>query len=361
MADQSDDTEKTEEPTSKKLEDAHKKGDVAKSQEVNTWFVMLGACITAGFLSPGMAAKLSHFFEVFIASPHDIPMDAQHLRMLWMDIGTAVLLSLALPMAVLMAGALAGNVLQHKPIFTTEKMKPKLNKISPLQGFKRLFSLTSLVNFTKGIVKICIVGVVTFVILWPERDRLAVMVTYEVSEILPLVQMLTIRVSIGVLAVLGVLAGLDYLYERFQWMKKQRMSIQEIKDEYKQMEGDPTVKAKLRQLRMERGRKRMMAAVPEASVVIANPTHYAIALKYEQGMAAPLVLAKGIDAVALKIREIAEAHEIPVVVNPPLARALHATVEIDEEIPPEHYRAVAEVIGYVMRLKAKMSWRTRRT
>ena len=351
MADQSDDTEKTEEPTSKKLEDAHKKGDVAKSQEVNTWFVMLGACITAGFLSPGMAAKLSHFFEVFIASPHDIPMDAQHLRMLWMDIGTAVLLSLALPMAVLMAGALAGNVLQHKPIFTTEKMKPKLNKISPLQGFKRLFSLTSLVNFTKGIVKICIVGVVTFVILWPERDRLAVMVTYEVSEILPLVQMLTIRVSIGVLAVLGVLAGLDYLYERFQWMKKQRMSIQEIKDEYKQMEGDPTVKAKLRQLRMERGRKRMMAAVPEASVVIANPTHYAIALSYDSNaMGAPKVVAKGVDEVAKRIREIAAEHDVPLLERRELARALYRTVEVGQEISPELYHAIAEVVAYLHRI-----------
>jgi flagellar biosynthetic protein FlhB len=152
-----------------------------------------------------------------------------------------------------------------------------------------------------------------------------------------------------------VVAALDYLFERAQWMKKQRMSIQEVKDEYKQMEGDPTVKAKLRQIRAERGRKRMMAAVPSATVIITNPTHYAVALKYEQGMGAPLVVAKGVDAVAFKIREIGQEHDIPVVENPPLARALHATVQIDEEITPEHYKAVAEVIGYVMRLKAKIT------
>lgn len=140
-------------------------------------------------------------------------------------------------------------------------------------------------------------------------------------------------------------------------MKKQRMSIQEIKDEHKQMEGDPTVKAKLRQLRIERGRRRMMAEVPKASVVIMNPTHYAVALKYEKGMGAPVCVAKGRDAVALRIRAVAEESGVPVVVNPPLARALHASVEIDQEVPPEHYKAVAEVIGYVMRLKAKLSRR----
>ncbi|MGK2739306.1 flagellar biosynthesis protein FlhB [Tepidicaulis sp. LMO-SS28] len=359
MAEQNDDTEKTEEPTSKRLEDAQKKGDLAKSQEVNTWFVMLSACVVVGFLSPGITTSLSEYFQIFIAQPHDIPMDPLHLKRLWFEIGQVVLFAVALPMLVLILGALAGNVLQHKPVFTTEKMKPKLNKISPLQGLKRLFSPTSLVNFTKGIVKICLVGAVMFLILWPQRERLAVMVTYEVSELLPLVRMLTIQVSIGVLSVLGVLAALDYLYERFQWMKKQRMSVQEIKDEHKQMEGDPMVKAKLRQIRMERGRRRMMSAVPEASVILANPTHYSIALKYEKGMAAPVCLAKGIDATALKIREIASEHNIPVVVNPPLTRALYATVEIDDEIPPEHYRAVAEVIGYVMRLKAKIGRRGR--
>jgi flagellar biosynthesis protein FlhB len=169
------------------------------------------------------------------------------------------------------------------------------------------------------------------------------------------VQAMALKMFAGVIAVMTVVAALDYLFERMQWMKKQRMSVQEVKDEYKQMEGDPTVKAKLRQIRVERGRKRMMAAVPTATVIITNPTHYAVALKYEQGMGAPVVVAKGVDSVAFRIREIGEENNVPIVENPPLARALHATVEIEQEVKPEHYKAVAEVIGYVMRLKAKMT------
>jgi flagellar biosynthetic protein FlhB len=156
-----------------------------------------------------------------------------------------------------------------------------------------------------------------------------------------------------VAALYSVIALVDYAYQRQQWWNKLKMTMQEVKDEYKQQEGDPMVKAKIRQIRMERGRKRMMQAVPEASVVITNPTHFAVALKYEKGMAAPVCVAKGMDALALKIREIAKDHEIPLVENPPLARALHAGVEVDDEIPPEHYKAVAEVIGFIMRKNNK--------
>ncbi|HFQ14878.1 MAG TPA: flagellar biosynthesis protein FlhB, partial [Rhodobacteraceae bacterium] len=159
------------------------------------------------------------------------------------------------------------------------------------------------------------------------------------------------KLIIGALAFVSIVAGLDFIYQRFSWLKKQRMTTKEIKDEYKQTEGDPTVKAKLRQIRAERGRQRMMAAVPDATVVITNPTHYAVALKYEKGMPAPLCVAKGTDAVALRIRSLAKENKVPVVENPPLARALHASIEIDETVPPEHYKAVAEVIGYVLQLQ----------
>jgi len=240
-------------------------------------------------------------------------------------------------------------------VVTAENMKPKLSKISLKEGVKRLFGTKSLMNLAKGVVKIVVVSIVSFMIVWPERDRLALMMTWDVAQLLPVVQTMALKMFAGVIAVMTVVAVLDYLFERMQWMKKQRMTVQEVKDEYKQMEGDPTVKAKLRQIRVERGRKRMMAAVPTATVIITNPTHYAVALKYEQGMGAPVVVAKGVDAVAFKIREIGQEHDVPIVENPPLARALHATVEIDQEVKPEHYKAVAEVIGYVMRLKAKMT------
>jgi flagellar biosynthetic protein FlhB len=154
-----------------------------------------------------------------------------------------------------------------------------------------------------------------------------------------------------VVAILVIVAAVDFLFQYRQWFERQKMSVREMKEEFRQTEGDPAIKGKLRQLRQARMRKRMMAAVPKASVVITNPTHFAVALQYERGMNAPVCVAKGVDLIARKIREVAERHEIPVVENPPLARALHGTVEIDQEIPPEHYRAVAEIIGYIMRLR----------
>jgi len=157
-----------------------------------------------------------------------------------------------------------------------------------------------------------------------------------------------------------VIAIVDYAYEKWKWLQKQKMTLKEVKDEHKAQEGDPQIKGRIRQIRLERARKRMMKAVPNASVIVTNPTHYSVALKYEKGMNAPLVLAKGIDEVAFRIREVAKEHDIPLVENPPLARALYATVDIDQEVPSEHYRAVADVISYVMKLNAKRRWRAKR-
>ena len=350
---QSEDTEKTEEPTAKRLEDAHKKGDVPKSQEVNTWFVILGATLLVVFLSENMARDLTTVFRAFLEGVHDMPTDGGNLRLMFANVCTLVLGVLALPFFLLMVFAIAGNVVQHKPLLTTEQIKPKLSKISPLAGWKRLFSTTSLVNFGKGIAKFVIVGVIMFYIAWPERDRLDLMITSDIASLLMIVKDLAIEMLVGVVAILTVIAALDLMYQRHTWHQKQRMTMKEVRDEHKQMEGDPIVKAKLRQVRMERGRKRMMAAVPEATVVVTNPTHYAVALKYEPGMAAPICVAKGSDNIALGIRKVAEEHDIPIVENPPLARGLHATVEVDDEIPPEHYQAVAQVVSYVMRLSGR--------
>lgn len=358
MAEQND-SEKTEEPTGKKLEDAQKRGDVVKSQEINAWFVMMGGAMAVGLMGTSSAGTIMDALKVFLISPEAIPMDRDHLRGVILHLGMVVFGAMALPLGVLIVAAMAGNLLQHAPVFTGENMKPSFSKLSPIKGLERLFGPKSLVNLLKSMIKFVLVGSVVFLLVWPERDHFGLMMTWDVSLLLPLVKALALKMFGGVIAVMTVVAALDYLFERFQWLKKQRMSIQEIKDEYKQMEGDPTVKAKLRQLRIERGRKRMMANVPKATVVIMNPTHYAVALKYEKGMGAPVCVAKGLDALALKIREVAEANDVPVVENPPLARALHASVEIDQEIQPDHFKAVAEVIGYVMRLKAKIAGRGR--
>jgi flagellar biosynthetic protein FlhB len=244
-------------------------------------------------------------------------------------------------------------MIQHRLVWSAEQLKPQLSKISPIAGAKRMFSKTALVNFAKGLAKLVLVGSLMVWVLWPERHRLDALVVTETAGVLALTEMLSVKLLAAVVAVLAVIAALDYLFQYRQWFERQKMSLHELKEEFKQTEGDPKIKGKIKQIRQERMRRRMMAAVPKASVVITNPTHYAVALQYERGMNAPVCLAKGIDTLALKIREVAAKHDIPIVENPPLARTLHATVEVEQEIPAEHYRAVAEVIGYVMRLRQR--------
>jgi flagellar biosynthetic protein FlhB len=228
---------------------------------------------------------------------------------------------------------------------------PHWSKISPAAGLRRLFSKQALVNFLKGVAKLALFGGVLVALLWPQRYRLGGLVAMDPALILTFTRSLAMQMLGTVVAILAVVAAADYLFQYRQWYDRHKMSVREMKDEFRQSEGDPAIKGKIRQLRMARAKKRMMAAVPKASVVITNPTHFAVALQYERGMNAPLCVAKGTDLIARKIREVAEAHNIPVVENPPLARALHGTVEIDQEIPQDHYRAVAEIIGYVMRLR----------
>jgi len=220
-----------------------------------------------------------------------------------------------------------------------------------LSGLKRIFGLEGASNLVKGILKIAIVGTAVWTALWPMRGQLASLLDESTADMAGDMVHLIIRIMIAALTVLAVIAVLDYSLQRYRFMQRNRMSKQEVKDEMKQTDGDPAVKARIRKVRIERSRRRMMAAVPEATVVITNPTHYAVALKYESGkMAAPVCVAKGMDALALRIRAVAEEAEVPIVENPPLARALYASVELDEAVPPEHYKAVAQVIGYVMRL-----------
>lgn len=354
MAEEQDDSQKTEEPTQKRLDDAREKGQVASSREINHWFMILGATLLVTVFAPQMAIDLGRLMLPFIEQPEAIPTDLDHLRRVLLWTGGGLILALVLPLVVMIAAALASGVVQHGFVFSVEQITPKLEKISPLAGVKRLFSMKSIAEFVKGLLKLAIVGAVAAMLLWPIGQELEALVTLEMAQLLMEVKSLSGRLLVGVLSVMTLIAGLDFLYQKFEHLKKLRMSRQELKDEFKQTEGDPIVKSRLRQIRMERARRRMMAAVPESDVVITNPTHFAVALKYEfGGVGAPRVVAKGADQVAFRIREIARENDVPVVENPPLARALHASVELDEEIPPEHYKAVAEVIGYVMRLKGR--------
>ena len=244
--------------------------------------------------------------------------------------------------------------MQNGLVVSAEPLKPKLEKLSPISGFKRIFSLKSWVEFIKGIFKISLIGAAATVLLWPEAATVIKTVEIEMVGVMVILQSLTLKLLVGVAALVLVIALLDFLYQRFEHQKQLRMSRKDLQDEYKQTEGDPHIKARLKGLRAERARRRMMADVPNATVVITNPTHFAVALLYEAGeMAAPRAVAKGADLTALKIREIAEAHNVPIVENPPLARALYAAIDLGDDVPPEHYQAVAEVIGYVMRLERR--------
>jgi len=230
-----------------------------------------------------------------------------------------------------------------------------LSKLSPLAGFRRLFGIEGWMNLLKGLVKMAIVGIAIWTQLWPERGGLESILNQSTVGVVDDMSRLLFKVLTASLVSLGTIAGADYFWQRMRWLSRNRMSKQDIKEEYRQNEGDPVIKSKIRALRQERARKRMMTAVPKATVVIMNPTHYAVALKYESGkMAAPVCVAKGVDALALRIRAVAEENDVSVVENPPLARALHAAIEIDESVPPEHFKAVAQVIGYVLRLKGRL-------
>jgi len=354
MSLEEDQSQKTETPTQKKLDDSHKKGQVAKSQEVNNWFMIIGGALVIMVFSGSMLDSLRQTLAYFLRSAHAVPMDPSGLVNVLKLAGGEILGALWLPLTLLFLIAIAANLVQHKPLFTTERMKPKLNKISVIQGAKRLFSVRALVDFAKGLLKLVIVATVAIWLVFPERERLDQLLTLEFIDVLHLISALALRVLMGTVVIMAFIAGADFMFQRFQHLKRQRMSKQDIKDELKQSEGDPLVRARIRQIRTDRARRRMMAAVPSADVVITNPTHYSVALKYDDDtMNAPVVVAKGTDVVALRIREVAEANDIPLVENPPIAQALYATVDIDDEIDPEHYQAVAEIIGYVLRLKGK--------
>jgi flagellar biosynthetic protein FlhB len=357
MADDNDTADKTQDPTQKRLDDAHDRGDVAKSQEINTWFVISGATLTLSTFSGSIGSGILMPLRNLVANSWMIHADGPGLLELARSLEYMLIATLGVPLFMLALAAIAGNLVQHRLVWSGESLKPKFSKVSPAAGAKRIFGKQAAANFAKGLFKVIALGAVMTAILWPERLRLESMLRFDPSALLGVTTSLTLKVLGAVVAMLAVVAIADYFFQYRQWYERQKMSLQEMKEEFKQSEGDPHVKGRLRQLRQARMKKRMMTAVPKASVIITNPTHYAVALFYERGMQAPVCVAKGVDLLALKIREIAGKHDVPIVENVALARALHATVEVDDAIPVEHYHAVAEIIGYVMGLKRGLSGR----
>jgi len=357
MADENDTADKTEDPTQKRLDDAHDRGDVAKSQEINTWFVIAAGTLLLSTFSGSIGGGILMPLRNLVANSWMIHADGPGLMALAKSLEYVLIAVLGVPLLMLALAAIAGNMVQHRLVWSGESLKPKLSKISPAAGAKRIFGKQAAANFGKGLFKVVALGAVMTAILWPERHRLEALVRFDPAAVLGATTGMTVHLMGAVVAMLAVVAIADYLFQYRQWFERQKMSLQEMKEEFKQSEGDPHIKGRIRQLRHARMKKRMMAAVPKASVVITNPTHYAVALTYERGMSAPICVAKGLDTIALKIREVAGEHDIPIIENVPLARALYATVEIDDEIPVEHYHAVAEIIGYVMGLRRGLSGR----
>ena len=358
MADDPD--SKTEEPTAKRLREAKQKGNVAKSEEVGHWFVLAGATAMIALLATPLANGMVDIFIPFFEQPHQVAVTEDTLMNLAIGIGEDIAIIVIPIFLVLMIAGVAGQLFQNAPTFTTEKIKPELKKISPLSGLKKIFAVSNVVEFLRSLVKLALVVVLVLLVIWPDREILPLIVTMDPLMITHMIASETLLLLGAILAVLGVIAAADLFYQRWKHVKDLRMTKQEVKDEHKQAEGDPHVKGRLRSLRAERSRQRMMQAVPRADVVVTNPTHYAVALEYDsEKMGAPVMIAKGADLVAKRIRDLAKENGIPIVSNPPLARALYA-IDIGREVPEEQYKAVAEVIGYVLRLDGELRSARRR-
>lgn len=353
MAEDSDD--KSEEPTDRKLDNARKEGQVAQSQEIKIWAGLMASLVVLMMIVPTLVGELERVLVPFIERPQVFDMSREGVGRLLSEVTVSVLTLMLLPLGVLMLAALVSSLAQNGLMFVPKRLMPDFSKINPGKGLERLFSANTLVEFLKSLFKVGVVGFVAFLVI---RARMDDYVALSAVDLMATIDYLRRQVNYLVLMVMllvTTLAAADWFYQRWTFNQKMRMTKQEVKDEHKQTEGDPMVKGRLRSLRMQRARQRMMAAVPKSDVVVTNPTHYAVALKYDMdSMGAPVLVAKGADLVAKRIRDLAEENEVPVVENPPLARALYATVELDQEVPPEHYKAVAEVIGYVMRLKGRL-------
>ncbi len=342
--------EKTEEPTSKRLSDARKKGNIPRSQEMSGAFVLMGGFLAMQALGSGIYDEICGY-TIYIFSHLNGPVDTESVMRLFLDI-ILVLGKTAFPiMLIIMLVGLCTNLMQVGINFTTEPLGFKLEKLNPIAGFGRLFSKRALVELVKSLFKILIIGAFIYSYLEDQIGQMPNLLYLDLKASLPMIASVIFGLAYKVLAIYFVMSLLDFWYQKWQHKQGLMMSKQDIKEEFKQMEGDPQIKGKIKQKQRQMAMQRMMQEVPKADVIVTNPTHYAVALRYQRGMVAPEVVAKGQDYVALRIKETARAAGVTIVENKPLARALYAAVEIGEVVPQALYKAVAEVLAYVYRLK----------
>ena len=345
--------DKTEEPTAKRRGDARKKGQVAKSQELNTGFVLLAGFLVLRVFWEYMYKNVSAYSAHIFSHLHENDTTVEGVMKIFLDI-VGLLIDTSFPVMIgVLLFALAVNVYQVGFMINTERLEPKLDNLNPINGFGRLFSKRALVELVKSLFKIIVIGFFLYLYLKDEIPFMPYFIYYDLEYSLVEIGDKIFIMAFQVIAVIMVLAAADYAYQKWQTTQDLKMTKQEVKDEYKQMEGDPQIKSKIKQKQRQMAMARMMQEVPKADVIVTNPTHLAIALMYKKGMVAPKILAKGQDLVAEKIKATAREHKIPIVENKPLARALYETVEIGDVVPQNLYQAVAEVLAYVYRLKNK--------
>ena len=349
MADTPEQHARTEEPTPKRLAEARAKGDAPKSQEIIAAAMLAAGGVFLWIFAAPAARSVATTGAAFIDHPHAFVVDAEALVGLFAAVAMRLAAAGAGLMALLVGAALLANAAQARPVFTAERMKPKLSKLSPIAGAKRIFGPQGLNNFAKGVGKIAVVGVILTYALWPDRRFLSGLVTADAATILSMAQGLILKLLALTVAAMAVIAAFDYGFQRRSWMKRLMMTKEEVRRELKETEGDPQIRGRLRAEREARSRRRTLVAVADATVLIMNPTHFAVALKYEAGENnAPVCIAKGHDDLALRMRDAARDADVPVVQNAPLARALYAGADLDAEIPVEHFAAVAKIIGFIM-------------
>ncbi|WP_243289862.1 flagellar biosynthesis protein FlhB [Bacillus sp. FJAT-47783] len=347
--------EKTEKATPRKKQEARKKGQVAKSADINTaitlFLMFLSLLFFGKFLLQNMLSLFKTTFEDYLF----MNVSEENVHMLFQTFMLKSVKMIAPLFLTAMIAGLVSNYVQVGFVFSTEPLKMKLDKINPIQGFKRIYSIRAIVELVKSILKITFVGTVTFLVLFFHFEELLTLPQMSVQDAFLFIAKLTVQMGLFASGALLFIAVLDYLYQKYDFEKNLRMSKQDIKDEHKKTEGDPLIKSRMKQKQREIAMRRMMEEVPKADVVITNPTHFAIAIKYdEEQMDAPFVVAKGCDFLAQKIKEVAKANDVVTVENKPLARALYDQTSIGEAIPEQFFKAVAEIIAYVYRLKHKV-------
>ncbi|MBF0137596.1 MAG: flagellar biosynthesis protein FlhB [Magnetococcus sp. DMHC-1] len=352
MADDADKDAKTEAPTSKRLQEARDKGQTTNSREVPTAMILLASLALFIFQGPALWQAMQSKLAFLLSGQIHDDLTEAGITALLRDLITMVLMDLAPFFSVFVLVGILASLIQHGWLFTLEPLSPKFSKVNPFSGLKRLFSTQSLIELFKSTLKMVLIGVAVYLGIKDSSLQILTLTTTDVTKVLAVLLNDSLSILWRVALTFLVLAVIDFAYQKYKYIDGLKMTKQEIKDEMRQTEGDPLLKSRIRQVQREMAQRRMMQEVPKADVVITNPTHYSVALRYTPGeMLAPKVVAKGVDAVATRIRTIAQEHKVPLVENPPLARTLFKDVDLEQTIPPDLFKAVAQVLAYVFSLR----------